>query len=106
MSTQQKDHTNQGGASENFGIVDEKGREIGASVHTFEVDFVEVPAGTWGAYNTTAGHYFGFFPRALRAGKGFGAIKPNQLFATASERDAAVAKYLAGARKRASKIVK
>jgi len=92
--------------SESFGVVDGKGREIGASAHSYELDFVEIEnPGQWESYYTIApGHYFVFRPSAERAGRAFGASHREQLFATAAERDAAVTKYLAGARKRAAKL--
>lgn len=103
MKTEPTNQTNIGSNSEDFQIVDSKGRKIGAMVHTFEMDYVESEAG-WS--NQAAGHYFVLCPQALRNGRHFGAAQHDQLFTTEEARNKARAKYFAGARKRAAKISK
>lgn len=85
-----------------FGVYDRLGRKIGAQVRTSENTFAVNEEGSWG-YLRAPGRYFSFYPQATRNGVRYGAAQNEKHFDTAAERDAAVAKYLAGARKRAAK---
>jgi len=88
-----------------FGMVDSKGRRIGARVHTYEETYEDLPAGSnTGWYSQPAGHYFGMTVSATRNGQHFGATQSAQYFATEALRDAAALKYLTAARKRAAKL--
>lgn len=86
-----------------FGIADEKGRMIGAIIETWEVDFVPSDDPMRGYSTVEPGRYLAFEPHATRNGNHYGAGQRSQLFKTVAERDAAIAKYLNGARKRAQK---
>ena len=55
----------------------------------------ELPAGSTRLY---------FRPHATRSRARYGAMQPNSYFETEEAREAAIAKYLAGARKRAAKM--
>ncbi|WDS38293.1 hypothetical protein TMCBR3_gp045c [Caulobacter phage TMCBR3] len=85
-------------AEHDFGVKDGKGRRIGAVVHTFEVDFQPVERG---GYARDAGHYWAFTGNATRNRVMYGASQSPNYFHSAAERDAAMAKYLDAARKRA-----
>jgi len=89
-----------------FGCCDSKGRTIGATIYTGQCEIVELPADkeVWSFMTLEPGIYYTFCPQATRAGKSFGACQSVQYFKTAAERDAKVAKYLAGAAKRAAKL--
>lgn len=92
-----------------FGILDGRGREIGATVKTYRSDVVEIsPIGADGERNYSSarpvGVYFCFFACGNRNGAEYGGGSARGYFLTATERDAAVEKYLADARKRAPKI--
>jgi hypothetical protein len=97
---------------ENFGINDSRGREIGAQIYTYEETHTEISdeaaAASYSGYYTGVepGLYFGFRPHATRNGSTYGALQHGARFATVAERDAAIEKYLAGARKRAAKAAK
>jgi len=87
-----------------FGVTD-KGRDVGASVSVFEVDFVPVVddhRSGWGR-EMTPGHYFAMYHRATRDTVDYGASHHTSYFASAADRDAAAAKYLKDARTRAVK---
>jgi hypothetical protein len=90
--------------AESFGVVDCKGRVIGAHAWTFELDFVEISQDAPSYYTMEPGHYFVFCPQAIRDRVSFGAIQRDRYFKTEAERDAAVNKYLIDARKRAVKL--
>ena len=104
---------NKADSFEAFGVKDAKGREIGAKIRTFEEVFsfgpgvAQYPGSDYAhTCNIAPGLYYGFYPHATRNGKPYGAGQPVQRFATTAERDAAIAKYLAGARKRAEKAAR
>lgn len=94
-----------------FGIKDERGREIGADIDTGVTTFRLVTQEEWdsqpswggGYYTVPAGDQYWYCPQATRNGKKYGALQRQQFFPTAAERDAAVEKYLANAKKRAAK---
>lgn len=95
--------TNKGPVAEaehSFGVTDRFGRNVGAVVSTFEVDFETVERG---GYAREPGHYFAFTGNATRNRVQYGAGQSPNYFTTAEERAAAVVKYLAAARKRAVK---
>lgn len=83
-----------------FAVVDSKGREVGAIIRTYEVDFIEDAYATC-YWEHPAGHFFLFEPRATRDQQRYGACQGWKSFATAAERAQAVQTYLAAARKRA-----
>lgn len=91
-----------------FGCRDSKGRIIGATVYRCDVFYTAKPEDARGWYSAQPEWInvkrYGFTPSATRAGHGFGASQPMQHFATEAERETAVAKYFAGAEKRAIKI--
>lgn len=99
--TKATDKTNRQTANVSFDVVDKKGRLIGAKVYTFEIDFIEIESDSGSYWTIAPGHYFGFIPQATRNGQDYGAIQNFRLFLTPAERDDAIAKYLAAARKRA-----
>jgi hypothetical protein len=80
---------------EAFGTADAKGRAIGA--------MVVLSNGEYENPDVFVGRVFGFRPQATRDGDSYGALQNERWFATVTERDAEVTKYLANARKRASK---
>lgn len=104
MKTQPENQTNIGSNGEDFQVVDAKGRKIGAMVTTFEIDYVEIQEDSQSFWRQAPGHYFVMCPQATRDGKPYGACQRDQLFTTEAERNAARAKYFAGARKRAAKL--
>ena len=91
----------------NFGAVDGKRRTIGARVTYASGEFTaeranglrQAPQGS-----PESGPAFCMTVHATRDNNDFGAIQGWQVFATAAARDAAKAKYLDGARKRAAKL--
>jgi len=93
-----------------FGSLDKRGREVGAIIvrRSLTVELAPNQAETWGYLASTelpVGTFrFVFLPQATRDGKAFGACQPNSYFETEEAREAAIAKYLAGAKKRAAKI--
>lgn len=91
---------------EDFGVKDDRGRVIGGLAWTCEKAFGPGPVAAGWSPNTARiepGLYYYYEPHATRNGKTFGALQQAQRFATAEERDAAVAKYFQNARKRAIK---
>lgn len=110
--------------SHSFGVVDSKGRDVGALVGTWTqvfseatpeevadyqkryrldgtTDYFHTPAKQ--LYDATPGTQYCFAPHATRAGTSFGAIQSIRSYDTAAKRDAAVAQYLKGAQARAVK---
>jgi hypothetical protein len=92
-----------------FGVKDSKGRALGSRVFKGRDEFVEIDEAHRRenqyavGYHVRPGSYFYFRPSATRDGKHYGAWHYPSYFHTAQERDAAVAKYVANARKRAAK---
>jgi hypothetical protein len=95
--------TNVGTVWHDFGCTDAKGRALGTRIATYEVEYVALPADASSYSTVPVGSYFVFAVHATRDGKPFGAFQYPRRFATALERDAAAAKYLANARKAAAK---
>lgn len=87
-----------------FGANDGRGRAIGSKIERIEADWIETPEGRCGYTPYRRGRWFGFEPHATRDGKEYGAVQHWRWFATVEEREAAITKYLADARKRAAKI--
>lgn len=104
-----QNRTHKGVIAEDFGKADSKGRALGARAHLIEADRVILEANMHPVCAATfrdvlpAAHVFGFCPQAMRGGAPFGAVQRDRYFETAEARDQAVAKYLADAKKRATK---
>jgi len=94
-----KDHDN----VVDFGVLDSRGRLIGAHIYFFEIDFIKVPEDWKHVYyvHMLPGHYLGARMQATRDGKSFGSSQNDSYFHTEEERNAAVAKYLLNAHARA-----
>ena len=73
-----------------FGIRDKRGREIGAAVLTFELDYIPAEPGYEWATDTPAGHYYGFEVRAARDGEPYGASQRQEECPTEAERTARI----------------
>lgn len=93
-----------------FGVNDTKGRGIGARITTFILTYKARTdgqrSGTICDPDKIGKSFFAFVPQATRGGVPYGASQVTQEFSTEAERDAAIAKYLAGAAKRAMKGAK
>lgn len=85
-----------------FGYVDAKGRRIGCALYRVKVEWVEAPDAKWG-WKVPRGQYR-LCVQAERNGVSYGACQADQYFESEEAREAAVAKYLAGAKKRAAKL--
>jgi len=83
-----------------FEFRDAKGRQIGAQVATWNA---VMEAREHGRSTLAPGPAFGLNVMQTRSGIPYGASQPDQWFATLAERDAAIAAYLDGARKRCAK---
>lgn len=98
-----------------FGLVDNKGRDVGAYVKTFTEVYrdatpEEIAAGEareydpgMRVYRIPAGTYYCFTPYATRDSAHFGASNTANTYHTQTARDAAVAEYFKRAQKRAIK---
>lgn len=86
----------------NFALRDRKRRWVGAQIATWAA-VMETNEGFMGRCPLPPGPAFGLNCMATRDGHPYGASQPSQWFATVEERDAAIAAYLDGARKRAAK---
>jgi hypothetical protein len=101
--TTEIEYINEGAERHGFGVIDRKGRELGARVH-FSVRVYDVVEGHDGwTRNLKPGTYYAWCGHATRAGEAFGALQPIRFCKSEAERQAAVAKYLAGAAARALK---
>lgn len=90
-----------------FGQRDRFGREIGARITTAREDVVPRTDTHNLAEPARLGTgWFTLVVHATRDGKVYGACQPTLYFKSATERDAAIEKYLAGARKRAAKVAR
>lgn len=89
--------------SVNFAARDRFGRIIGANWNCATVTFAPALAGarSWSSLVKQPGTYFSLWTTALRDGGSYGASQRERIFTTEAERDAAVRKYIADARKRA-----
>jgi len=100
----QVEEIEQGRETADFGVTDKQGRRIGAQVLFSRVTFEAIEEGYRGLqWKREPGTYFAFYPRALRAGKGYGASQRTQYFTNNEARLEAVEKYFKGARARALK---
>ena len=87
-----------------FDVNDSKRRAVGAQIKRIEAHWVETPEGKCGYIPYRRGRWFGFEPHATRDGRRYGAVQQWRWFATVEAREAAIAKYLADASKRAAKF--
>jgi len=87
----------------NFGVLDERGRMIGAKIRTSEITRTKKRQTRCGfvCLESQLGFHYDFTPQATRDGKPFGASQSGYIFRTIEERDVAIKKYLESARKRA-----
>jgi hypothetical protein len=85
-----------------FGAYDEKGRRIGAEIRTGTLEFRAIEADeTLSAWNCAPGRYFYVIAHATRNGIPYGPCQGTVYYVSEQERAAAIAKYMADARKRA-----
>lgn len=86
-----------------FGICDNRGRALGTIVYNAVFEHVEIANPTHCYYtHVMPGTYFAFRVHSTRNGKPFGAWQKDRLFTTEAERAAAIAKYIAAAKKAAA----
>lgn len=102
MRTKPMNPTNMTTVQVDFEVVDSKGRMIGSRITTWECDFVECPDGSGWYSNIAPGHYYQYEPHATRDGVTYGAMQGSKMFTTEAERAQAIARYLLGARRRAT----
>lgn len=87
-----------------FGIVDGRGRKIGAIVTTYRQDRVPFAGSNSGLAPDSIGiGWFALDVHAARNGVRFGAVQSTRYFESATARDSAIERYLAAARKRAAR---
>ena len=86
-----------------FGVLDKRGRQIGAVIYTIEETFTATDSARGAVWCVEPGTWFAWWPQATRDGVKYGALQGRRRFRTAEERDADIERYLADARKRASK---
>jgi len=99
--------TSTGTTEHDFDVVDNKGHAVGAAIYYGKVTYAPQIEGSFGYCSIAPGDYITFTPSATRAGRSFGAVQQSRTFMADEEgellRDAAVAKYLKSAKKRAVK---
>lgn len=98
--TKRANPTNVASVTHEWGAVDAKGRVIGLMIKTRELDYVEQTDGSCSFYTVPVGHYFTADMQMTKDGKPWGACQPEQRFASAEERAAAIVKRLAAAIKK------
>ena len=80
-----------------FGFTDTKGRVIGYTMETWEVDVTEAPpeiVGTyWNYCGLEPGHYYACCPQATRDASKYGALQPEKFYRTSNERIAYIDRY-------------
>ena len=108
MYTTDENYTGTESYDVDFGINDQKGRRIGACVRLFEMDLVEIPeeklhSWRYGIFAMPPGHYLCVRTQATRNGESYGATQEPRYFHTEEEQEAAVARYLSDAKKRAAR---
>lgn len=89
-----------------FNLTDDKGRALGCAVEFSKVEFVAFtpePGSWFCGYARPPGIRYSYRPQAMRGGRAYGACQEEKFFPTIAERDAAAARYVDGARKRAIK---
>lgn len=87
-----------------FGVNDRLGRHIGTRVRTYVVEYSPAPEDAKSGYSLPAGGfgtYFCFTTQATRDAGGHQASHESKFFTDATVRDAAVAKHIEAAQKRA-----
>lgn len=87
-----------------FGVLDAKGREIGAVVQTWEIECI--PAGDADEHGRTArpvGRYFVAVVQSARGNESFGASRRHEFFTTEEKRAAFIARRLRDSEKAAAK---
>lgn len=86
-----------------FGMLDSRGREVGARITVYRVDRVPV-VGTHSLLrpDQLGTGWFVLDIHATRDGQDYGACQPTSYFKTAEARDEAVERYLTSAKKRAA----
>lgn len=94
---------NEGIKHHDFGVVDKKGRKVGADVSFQVKTFVEIPADSRSWNSTEPGTYFAWMGNATRDSGWFGACQDWRLCKTETERAEQVEKYLKAAKARAVK---
>lgn len=102
---------------QSFGVVDQKGREVGAVAKLYGVTYRDATPEELALKEGTlreryegphishipAGSYWCFTPSVTRGGDDFGPSQNSKWYTNAADRDAAVTEYFASARKRAVK---
>ena len=97
--TTDRNITEKASRSISFGIVDDKGREMGVSVTTFTAE--HTPSAMDGCgYTLAAGTWYCAWTKATRNGNGFGPSTGEIHARTPKERDTLLAKRIEGARAR------
>lgn len=87
----------------NFGVVDGRGREIGASVGRFEFTLIACGESEGARYPVAPGFYFAWRSHSTRDGVPYGATGRERRATSEAEREAQIAAYLKGARYRAAR---
>lgn len=85
-----------------FETRDARGREMGAQITRYQIDFVEAPDAQ-ASEQIPPGHYFACHAQATRCKATYGAWQPVRYFPTREAREAYIARYLAAARTRATR---
>jgi hypothetical protein len=85
-----------------FGLVDEKGRRIGAKLTTYELDFVANDNNPGATYDVAPGHYYILTPQHTRNGEEYGFGAHIGFFQRPHDREFAALKYLDDAKSRAA----
>lgn len=102
MSTDKTYHQDATAEHIDFEALDARGRKVGAQIIRQTVTFSPLSEGVPG-WVFEPGTYYAWRASATRNGKPYGATQRENICTTAEEREAAIAKYLNGARKRAEK---
>lgn len=84
-----------------FETLDKRGRRVGVNIRREFVSFDPTDARC--GWDREPGEYWSFKPWATRNGQCYGPVQSDYAFRTREEREAAIEKYLVGARKRAAK---
>ena len=86
-----------------WGFYDNKGRELGLNVTTYEADYAPQDDGKHWGFVFEPGHYFVACCQASRDGKNYGAGQDSKHFKTREERDLYICRRLADSIKQAQK---
>lgn len=91
-----------------FGLVDLRGRRMGTNIYTYEETYEEISEDeellTY--FHLAPGHYYFFDQNVTRNGEPYGGSSRRRAFKSPEEREVAIERYLADARKRAAKVGK